>query len=163
MPLMPCRECGEEVSGNAATCPSCGIKSPARKRLGLFTALAIAAALFVIFTNIAEKQSSGVEKPATKNPLNDHLLSLSPKGQAERLGKAVQLFGDACNGKTAFYQGSMDDRPHQDPFFRTHAAFWSVKCTNGASYQVEILPNGDGAIVECSIVEATYGHCFKKF
>jgi ribosomal protein L40E len=32
MPLKPCRECGAEVSAQAATCPKCGIKGPGDKR-----------------------------------------------------------------------------------------------------------------------------------
>lgn len=30
MPLKPCRECGQEVSTSAKTCPSCGVDHPAK-------------------------------------------------------------------------------------------------------------------------------------
>lgn len=32
MALVPCRECGKEVSDEAKTCPYCGIKTPSKKR-----------------------------------------------------------------------------------------------------------------------------------
>jgi hypothetical protein len=32
MALVPCRECGKEVSDQAQTCPYCGIKTPSKKR-----------------------------------------------------------------------------------------------------------------------------------
>jgi hypothetical protein len=45
-----------------------------------------------------------------------------------------------------------------------HAAFWSIKCSNGKGYEVEIKPDGTGAILECPMLEAIHaGHCFKKF
>jgi hypothetical protein len=92
---------------------------------------------------------------ASQNALNDNLIASSPTAQAERLGKAVQLFGDPCVGKTPFYMGM---------YTPTHAAFWSVKCTNGKSYEVELLPDGNGTIIECPLLEAIHaGHCFKKF
>jgi hypothetical protein len=41
-----------------------------------------------------------------KNPANDSLLAMSPRHQADILGK---IAGEACKGKTAFYQGTMKD------------------------------------------------------
>ena len=32
MALVPCRECGKEVSDQAKTCPYCGIKTPSKQR-----------------------------------------------------------------------------------------------------------------------------------
>jgi len=32
MALVPCRECGKEVSDQAESCPYCGIKTPSKKR-----------------------------------------------------------------------------------------------------------------------------------
>lgn len=34
MPLQPCRECGKEVSTEAAACPHCGAAAPARAKTG---------------------------------------------------------------------------------------------------------------------------------
>lgn len=34
MPLAPCRECGKDVSTEAAACPHCGAAAPTRQRSG---------------------------------------------------------------------------------------------------------------------------------
>jgi len=44
MALVPCRECGKEVSDEAKTCPYCGIRTPSkarRKRKFIITAVII--------------------------------------------------------------------------------------------------------------------------
>jgi hypothetical protein len=151
MALKSCPECGEEISDKAKTCPNCGVKSRA-KSIGVFEILAIG---FVVIAAAGFFPKTVVHPATTSlNPTNDLLLSLSPKEQAEKLGKVVELFGDACKGKTAFYMGKAED----------HAAFWSVRCTNGNSYQAEIRPDGTGGIVECSIMrDIVRVPCFKKF
>jgi hypothetical protein len=48
MALVPCRECGKEVSDQAETCPNCGIKTPSKKtrqRKLIITAIIILAAV----------------------------------------------------------------------------------------------------------------------
>ncbi len=35
MALKPCRECGQDVSAKARTCPQCGVQSPAKKDAAL--------------------------------------------------------------------------------------------------------------------------------
>ena len=35
MALKPCRECGENVSSEASSCPKCGIKAPVKKKMGV--------------------------------------------------------------------------------------------------------------------------------
>jgi hypothetical protein len=62
MALKPCRECGAEVSQEAKTCPSCGIKSPARKPVGCLAALGIAIAIFAASALISEYHP-GVNTP----------------------------------------------------------------------------------------------------
>jgi hypothetical protein len=99
---------------------------------------------------------------ASQNGANDYLMTLTPKGRAEMLGKVI---GDGCKGKTVFYMGSMDDSAHEHPPLsgHEHDAFWSARCTNGKSYMVEVHPTGDGQILECSALEALHaGHCFQK-
>lgn len=43
MALVPCRECGKEVSEEAKICPNCGVKTPSKKRhqRGLYLTIAI--------------------------------------------------------------------------------------------------------------------------
>jgi len=51
MSLVKCRECKAEVSSIAKTCPSCGIKKPGSKRLGLwYCGIVVVMVLGVIFT-----------------------------------------------------------------------------------------------------------------
>lgn len=47
MALIPCRECGKEVSDGAKICPYCGVKLPNKKRylMRLYSRIAIAAVL----------------------------------------------------------------------------------------------------------------------
>jgi hypothetical protein len=103
---------------------------------------------------------------ASENKANDYLLSVTPKQQAELLGKVV---GEGCIGKISFYQGSMDDRgPRPKSATKLpgheHDAHWSVKCTNGKSFLVSVSPTGAGQVLECSVLEAVGGgHCFKKY
>ena len=42
MALVPCRECGKEVSGEAKICPYCGVKTPSKKRYQMRTYITIA-------------------------------------------------------------------------------------------------------------------------
>ena len=43
MALVPCRECGKEVSEEAKVCPNCGVKTPSKKRhqRGLYIMIAV--------------------------------------------------------------------------------------------------------------------------
>jgi hypothetical protein len=45
------------------------------------------------------------------NPANDSLLAMSAQRQTNILGK---IAGDGCEGKTAFYQGTMKDMPQPE-------------------------------------------------
>jgi hypothetical protein len=105
-----------------------------------------------------------------KNPANDSLLAMSPQQQADILGKIV---GEGCQGKMAFYQGTMsnlpqpnDDRRPQLPVPPEHGndTFWNVMCKNGRSYSVEVHPDGSNKVVDCNTVKMFHlGECFKKF
>jgi hypothetical protein len=52
MALTVCRECGEQISTEAKTCPSCGIKSPARKPIGCLGMMGVAFAIWVVIAGI---------------------------------------------------------------------------------------------------------------
>lgn len=47
MALVKCKECGEDVSTKAKTCPKCGAKAP--KKTSLFTWLVLAFIIFVVY------------------------------------------------------------------------------------------------------------------
>ena len=94
-----------------------------------------------------------VATKSTGNEANDRLLVLPKGDQALMLGKVA---GEDCVGNRAFYMGISKDR----------SAFWSVGCTNGDSYEVEIGADSVGSttILECSILKAVaHVDCFKKF
>ncbi len=103
---------------------------------------------------------------ASDNGAQDYLMTLTPKGQAQMLGKAV---GEGCIGKVAFYQGSVGDHtssPQDAPILpgHEHDAIWSVKCSNGKSFSVSVHPGGDSQILDCKMLETIGGgHCFKKY
>lgn len=50
MALVPCRECGKEVSDQAESCPNCGIKTPSAKRRKI--KLAITALVVVVVLSV---------------------------------------------------------------------------------------------------------------
>ena len=50
MALVPCRECGKEVSDQAESCPNCGIKTPSAKRRKI--KLAIRALVVVVIVAV---------------------------------------------------------------------------------------------------------------
>ena len=42
--------------------------------------------------------------------------------------------------------------------------FWSIRCTDGRSFEVEVHPDGTSNVLECAVLEAVHaGHCFRKF
>jgi hypothetical protein len=88
------------------------------------------------------------------NGANDNLLSASPKVQATILAKAV---GPNCRGRTVFYMGIGKSGSSQNK------GYWSVQCTTGRSFLVQVNPNGTSEILECSKYMALItGTCFRK-
>ena len=95
--------------------------------------------------------------PSTQNVANDRLLALPKSQQVVMLGKIVP---EGCKGVSAFYQGIGKSG------IENGKAFWSLRCSNGRTYEVEIEPDATGStsILECSVLKAVKGgECFKKF
>lgn len=91
---------------------------------------------------------------ASDNRSNDYLLSLSKSDQAKMLG---QVAGEGCVGRTPFYQGTGTTG------LAKGLAYWSIRCTDGRSYEVEVHPDGTSRVLECAMIEAVHaGHCFQK-
>ena len=67
MALLPCRECGEQVSTEAATCPRCGIPSPAggappqRFQLDVWQKLFIAGIILYIVGRILTNAANALQ------------------------------------------------------------------------------------------------------
>ncbi len=88
----------------------------------------------------------------TGNPAHDRLTALDATAQAFALG---QIAGEGCTGDVAFYMGT--DKESR--------AYWSVRCTNGRNYQIQIEPNATGStsIVDCDVLKAVaHVSCFMK-
>jgi hypothetical protein len=91
---------------------------------------------------------------AAANGANAYLLSISTEARAAMLGKVV---GDNCAGKIAFYMGIGVSG------FSKDKAFWSVRCQDGREFAVEVHADGNGKVLECTVLKAlNAGECFKK-
>jgi len=143
-----------------------------RKALVIVGALLALLLLIIISLNSTNGQSSNVTAAPTVSPsiapvsttprivskttgneANDRLLALSKTEQALMLGKAA---GEGCVGNRAFYMGIAKDR----------TASWSVGCTDGNSYAVQIDADSVGttSILDCSILKVVAKvNCFEKF
>jgi hypothetical protein len=89
------------------------------------------------------------------NGANDYLLSAKPNVQAATLAKAV---GGNCQGQTAFYMGVGKSGISQGK------GFWSVRCTDGRPFMVQVNPDGTSSVLECSVLKRlNAGTCFKAF
>jgi hypothetical protein len=117
--------------------------------------------LMVLFGSIVENSNTGPSNStsaantavqSTGNVAHDRLLELGASAQALVLG---QIVGEGCRGEYAFYMG-MDKEAN---------AYWSVRCANGKSYQVQIQPNATGStsVMDCALLKAvTKLSCFVK-
>jgi hypothetical protein len=89
-----------------------------------------------------------------ENSANDYLLVSKPEERAKRLGNVV---GEGCVGKTTFYGGIGTKG------FAKNKAFWSVRCTDGRAFMVTVEPDGNGKVLDCTVLKAIKaGECFKK-
>lgn len=98
--------------------------------------------------------SMTVSVPASENRAVDYLLTISPEARAAMLGK---IAGSGCRGTTAFNMGTGTKGSVKN------IGSWSVKCTNGKSYNIGINPDGSSKVLNCSVLK-TIAHidCFKK-
>jgi len=89
-----------------------------------------------------------------KNAANDYIMAQSTGGQASLLSKAI---GRGCTVKSVFFMGT------GAPNSPKNQAFWSTKCSNGASFVVKVNPDGTNQAIECTVFESLNGiKCFKK-
>lgn len=125
---------------------------------GLLLALVLAQGCSLLpqtFGGGSERAPAAAEKPAVppENATQNTIMNLPPKQQAAVLGSAV---GKGCKGKSAFFMGTID----------TGSAIWSVRCTSGRTYAVEIVADAAGstyAMTCAAYKEKTRIECFKKF
>jgi len=85
------------------------------------------------------------------NAANDHMLALPAAQQATALGRMV---AERCVGTEAFYQGMVKGQ-----------AFWSVRCSDGETYQIAVNPDAAGStrVLVCGNAPPLATECFKRF
>lgn len=92
----------------------------------------------------------------TGNLAHDMLLAKTSDVRTMFLARVVESSGDRCTGTKAFFMGL-------NP--KDKEAYWSVRCTNGKSYEVAIKADATGhtSVVDCAIMK-TIAHvpCFQK-
>lgn len=66
MALKKCKECGNEVSSKATTCPSCG--APAQKKTGCITTLVLVFGLIGIIVSVINPPTNTPQSSATPSP-----------------------------------------------------------------------------------------------
>jgi hypothetical protein len=99
-------------------------------------------------------QAPDQQSQIAKNGANAYLLSLSSDARARMLGKAV---AQGCSAQIIFYMGIGTAGLAKDQ------AFWSVRCQDGRTYEVEVHPNGTSTLLECSALKNMHAdECFKK-
>jgi hypothetical protein len=93
---------------------------------------------------------------ASGNVAHDQLVRLDPFARAKMLGSIVVSSGDTCTGEDSFFMGINR---------RNIQAFWSVRCTNGKSYEVAIDGNATGStsVMDCAVLKTVAKvSCFVK-
>ena len=84
MALVPCRECGKEVSDQAEACPYCGIKTPSKKKRQrnlIITVVLVLAAIGVSawgYHRISQAFAPPVVMGADGKPVNSPAPKLQP-------------------------------------------------------------------------------------
>src|SRR5262249_49657383 len=133
--LAPCRECGEEISTQAATCPNCGINSPARKPVGFLGAVlnasVYAIGLLLIFL-VVPAILSGNRKDAPTKSFGQELKETggcnSSVAQQKAAQRVIQSSGYDCRSVDAMC-----------PYVLSEGA--TVHCNNGR-YKFELENHG---------------------
>jgi spore coat protein U-like protein len=92
---------------------------------------------------------------STANVAHNMLSNLDAGSRAAALGVVVTSSGDRCSGKDSFFMGL-------DP--KDNEAYWSVRCTNGTSYEVALKANATGStsVVDCALLKALKLSCFVR-
>lgn len=93
---------------------------------------------------------------ATGNPVTDQLLTLPEQQRIETLGRMAH---HNCVATRAFLMGVTASGPARG------TAYWSVACTSGKSYVIQINRNKNGTafVLDCRQLAGTGRECFRQF
>lgn len=93
MALITCRECGKEISGKAAACPSCGLPapgvSPGRKAIGLGVLLALVA-VFLAFAWMDQRASDRMHQQEQVRLAEERAQLMQPRKVVDRTAKKIE-------------------------------------------------------------------------
>ena len=105
---------------------------------------------------VAATLLAGATTPKSLNPANEKLLKLQPAEQAAELARAV---GHWCIGTEAFPMGVVAAAGPGEG-----NAYWSLRCTDGSAWAIQIDPLGEYTAIECAIFKANGAgkECFQK-
>jgi hypothetical protein len=92
---------------------------------------------------------------AHPNPANDTLMGYSDSARNSLLTTFMQSGGEPCTVTRNFFRGS-DSAGN---------AYWSVACSNGHSWSIQIHPdaNGSTTIADCASLSLVGVKCFTRF
>jgi hypothetical protein len=114
--------------------------------------LAVAVMIVVGMTlssrNVGNVSTQASDNP-TGNPAVDGMIASSDAVQTKVLEASVNhayAENDACNATRIFYMGQGPD----------NQGWWSIACSNGHSYEVQIDPNATGSsgVLDCDVLRA---------
>jgi hypothetical protein len=90
------------------------------------------------------------------NPLTNDLLAMPEDQRIAVLGKSI---GHNCVGTRAFLMGVTASGRARG------YAYWSVACTNGRSYVLQIAPDKRATTIieDCRVLQGTGRECFQQF
>jgi hypothetical protein len=117
MALVKCKECGEEVSTKAKTCPKCGAKAP--RKTSLFTWLVL---FFIVFIVYAANQSPTTPRPAKTTTTTSGTQKPKPENKATTPKPSWVTFTsrDEMTGKFSAYAHSPTAYPSKKMEFPYH-------------------------------------------
>lgn len=127
MALVKCKECGEQVSTKAKTCPKCGAKAP--KKTSIFTWLVLIFIIFIAYTAIQNPTSSVSSKSSKsqggQSSSNSPEKSLSTQKVAPpKPSWTNSTSKDEMTGKLSAYASSpisIPTRKMEFPYGNVHA------------------------------------------
>jgi hypothetical protein len=93
---------------------------------------------------------------STGNPSTDRLLAMPEQQRIEVLARSIRR---DCTGTRAFLMGVTRTGRARG------TAYWSVACTNGRSYviQMDADKKGTSFVADCRVLAGTGRECFQQF
>ncbi|HEW9973789.1 TPA: zinc ribbon domain-containing protein [Shewanella algae] len=118
MALVKCKECGEEVSTKAKTCPKCGAKAP--KKTSLFTWFVLGFIIFVVYTASQSPSTPSKAKPSSTTVSTPQKSESTKKVVPPKPSWVTSTSKDEMTGKFSAYAHSPTAFPSKKMDFPYH-------------------------------------------